>query len=84
MLRILRDTLKKVLKGYLLNFQSNIKYRFDAAYTEKGKIASDYGAPDSVIKYIENIDNENMRNKIKLDNYEKTKLTDILKIISIK
>lgn len=59
------------------------KFEYNA-YTEKGKIASDYGAPDNVIKYIENIDNENIRNKIKLDNYEKTKLTDILKIISIK
>lgn len=59
------------------------KFEYNA-YTEKGKMASDYGAPDNVIKYVENIDNENIRNKIKLDNYEKTKLTDILKIISIK
>lgn len=51
------------------------------AYTEKGKLASDYGVPEKVVRYIENINNEKISSKIMLDEYERSKLEDVLKII---
>lgn len=55
-----------------------IKLEYNAL-TEKGRLASDYGAPQKIIEYYEKEENKNIRNNF--DEFEKEKFEQILKIL---
>ncbi|MFQ1005882.1 helicase-related protein [Gilliamella sp. CG22] len=55
-----------------------IKLEYNAL-TEKGRLASDYGAPQKIIEYYEKEENKNIRNNF--DEFEKEKFEQISKIL---
>lgn len=55
-----------------------IKLEYNAL-TEKGRLASDYGAPHKIIEYYEKEENKNIRNNF--DEFEKEKFEQISKIL---